>query len=142
MMQRMIQFDFRSRKKHLTATPTRSVVRNPTPPINRRLFTTLTPQPNENRTYSCYCWKWKLTSDPGFHKFLSPAPAPGPKEKRKILSKYSGSVAISGVDPSGTVKNWVIGFIFPITARSASALAVAFFRLLEPFSYVRLDILK
>jgi len=51
-------------------------------------------------------------------------------------------VAIFAVDPSGTVKNWVIGFIFPITARSASALAVAFFRLLEPLSKVRFATLK
>jgi len=81
----MIQFDFRSRKKHLTATPTRSVVRNTTPAKNRRPFTTPTPQPNENRTYSCYCWKWKAASDPGlaFDNFLSPTP--GPKEKRRIL---------------------------------------------------------
>jgi len=56
--------------------------------------------------------------------------------------QYSGSVATSVVDPSGTLKNWVIGFLFSITARSSSALAVVFFRLLEPLSYVRFDILK
>jgi len=39
-------------------------------------------------------------------------------------------------------KNWVIGSIFSITTRCASALAVVFFRLLEPLSYVRFDILK
>jgi len=49
---------------------------------------------------------------------------------------------ILGIDLSGTLKNWVIGFVFSITARSAPALAVAFFRLLEPLSQVRFDILK
>ena len=53
--------------------------------------------------------------------------------------RHFGSVATSGVDPSGTLKT---GLFFSITARSASALAVAFFRLLEPLSYVRFDILK
>jgi len=38
--------------------------------------------------------------------------------------------------------NWVIGFVFSITGRSASALAVAFFRLLEPLSQANFDILK
>ena len=41
--------------------------------------------------------------------------------------RHSRSVATSGVDPSGTLKNWVIGFVLAITARSASALANAFF---------------
>ena len=49
---------------------------------------------------------------------------------------------IFGIDLSGTLKNWVADFVFSITARSASALAVAFFRLLEPLSQVRFDILK
>ena len=52
------------------------------------------------------------------------------------------SKAISGVDPSGTLKNLVIVLIFLITACSASALAVAFCSLLEPLSYVFFDILK
>jgi len=51
-------------------------------------------------------------------------------------------VATSGANPSGTLKNWVIGFVFSITARTASALAVVFFRLLELLSYVRFDLLK
>ena len=46
----------------------------------------------------------------------------------------------SGVNPSGTIRNWVIGFVFSITACSASVLAVAFFRLLEPLSYVCFDL--
>ena len=46
------------------------------------------------------------------------------------------------IDSSGPLKNWVIGFVFSVTARSASALAVAFFRLLETLSQVRFDILK
>jgi len=76
-----------------------------------------------------------MTPDPGpvFHNFMTPAP--GPKEKRRILPEstpHFRSVTTSGVDPSGTLKNWVIGFILSITARSASALAIAFFRLLEP----------
>jgi len=37
--------------------------------------------------------------------------------------------------PFWHTKNWAIGFVVSITARSASALAVAFFRLLEPLSY-------
>jgi len=51
-------------------------------------------------------------------------------------------VATSGVDPSGTLKNWVIGFSVSITVRTPSALVVIFFRLLEPLSYVRFDLVK
>ena len=40
------------------------------------------------------------------------------------------------------IKNWVIGFVFPITACTASASAVVFFRLLESLSYVHFDLLK
>ena len=54
----------------------------------------------------------------------------------RIRLQHSGSVATSGAEPSGKLKGWVIGFVFAITSRSASALAVAFFRLLEPLSYV------
>ena len=49
---------------------------------------------------------------------------------------------IAGIDLSGTLKNWVNGFVFSITARCASALAVAFFGLLEPLSQARFDILN
>jgi len=53
------------------------------------------------------------------------------------------SLESTGVkDPSVALKNWVICFISSITARSASTLAVAFFRFLEPLSYVRFDILE
>ena len=50
--------------------------------------------------------------------------------------------AISGVDPFGALKNLVIVFVFLTIARSASAMAVASCRLLEPLSNVRFDILK
>jgi len=56
--------------------------------------------------------------------------------------RHSGSVVTSGVGPSETLKNWVICLTFSITARTASALAVAFFGLLEPLSYVLYDIFK
>ena len=55
----------------------------------------------------------------------------------------SGSVATTSVGFCGTLISWVIGFVFSITGhRSASASVVAFFRLLEPLSYVRFGILK
>ena len=71
------------------------------------------------------------------------------------LAAFSGYREIRGEDKSGLnysqghlwcrpfwqTKKWVIVFVFLITARSASALTVAFFRLLEPLSYVRFDIL-
>ena len=81
--------------------------------------------------------------DPVFHKFLTPVP--GPKEKRRILPESTPELGMrshSGVGPSDTLKNWVIGFVFSITTRSASVSAVALFRLLEPLSYARFDILK
>jgi len=64
----------------------------------------------------------------------------------RVWKKNAGScrsqLRIFGIQPSATLKNWVIGFVFSITARSASALAVAFYRLLEPLSQVRFVILK
>jgi len=57
-------------------------------------------------------------------------------------SSTPDTLPIPGVNPSVTLKSWVVGFVFSITACSASALAVAFFHLIEPLSYVRIDILK
>ena len=55
----------------------------------------------------------------------------------------SGSVAhLWCRRPFFHIKNRDIVFDFSITANSASTLAVTFFRLLEPCSYVRFDILK
>jgi len=68
-------------------------------------------------------------SEPGFSQMFYS----GAGSERKTPDP----VATSGVDPSGTLRNWVIGFVFSITTRSSSALAVAFFRLPEPLSYVR-----
>jgi len=48
----------------------------------------------------------------------------------------------TGIDPSGTLQNWVIGLVFLATACSASALAKAIFRLLEPLSQACFDIFK
>ena len=80
-----------------------------------------------------------MTLNADFHKFLTSA-------LRRVWKKNAGScrsqLRIFGIQPSGTLKNWVIGFVFSITARSASALAVAFYRLLEPLSQVRFVILK
>ena len=47
----------------------------------------------ENHTDSC-CWKWKVTQDPYpfFHKFLTPAP--GPKEKCRILPESTPALRI------------------------------------------------
>ena len=87
--------------------------------------------------------KWLRFPDPVFHKFLTPAP--GSKENAESCRsrlRHPGCVATSGVGPSDTLKNWVIGFVFSITTRSASVSAVALFRLLEPLSYARFDILK
>jgi len=63
-------------------------------------------------------------------------------EKATMVQRSSMAIGPkSSLGPSSTPKNWVISFVFSVTARSASALAVAFFRLLEPFSYGRFDIL-
>ena len=72
------------------------------------------------------------------------------------LVAFSGNRKIRGEDKSGLhcsqghlwcrhfwhANNWFIVFVFLITARNAPAMAVAFFRLLEPLSYIRFDILK
>jgi len=39
-----------------------------------------------------YCWNWKVTPGPFFHKFLTPAP--GPKEKRRILPESTPALRI------------------------------------------------
>jgi len=97
--------------------------------------TTRTPAAAENE-------KWlRVSFSQIFYSGLEPDPKKNPGSRRSRLW-HSGSVTTSGVDPSGILTNWVIGFVFSITARSASALAVAFFRLLDPLSYVRFDILK
>jgi len=54
--------------------------------------------------------------------------------------RHSRAVTTSVVDPYGTLKN--IGFVFSLTVCTASALAVVFFRLLEPLTYVRFDLMK
>jgi len=64
------------------------------------------------------------------------------RKTQDLVGVDSGSVATSGVDPSGTLKNWFIRFLFSITACTASASAVVFFRLLESLSYVRFDLQK
>jgi len=38
-----------------------------------------------DRTDFCYCRNLKVTPAPVFPKYLTPGPAPGPKEKRRIL---------------------------------------------------------
>jgi len=40
-----------------------------------------------DRTDSCYCRTGKVTPVPVLHKFLTPGPELGPKEKRRILSE-------------------------------------------------------
>jgi len=51
----------------------------------------------------------------------------GTKEVARIVSK---KLVIHAPDSSGTLKDWIRGFVFSITARSASALAAVFYRLL------------
>jgi len=98
--------------------------------------TTQTPgAENEKRLY--------CRSRPVFYKFLTPAP--GPKEKGRILPKSTLAFQILSFvwcRPFWSPKNWVIIFVFSITARSASAFSLAFLRFREILSYVRFDILK
>jgi len=46
------------------------------------------------RTDSCYCRNGKVTPGPVFHKFLTPSPDPGPKEKRRILPESTPVIRI------------------------------------------------
>jgi len=85
--------------------------------------------------------KMKSDSGSGFSQIFDSG-AGSERKTQDPSAINSGSVTTSGADRSGTMKNWVIGFVFSITARSASALAVAFFGLLEPLSYVCFDIFK
>ena len=76
-------------------------------------------------------------------KFLTPHQTP--KEKRRILPESTPALRIRGhlwCRPFWHTKNWVIGFSVSITVRTPSALVVIFFRLLEPLSYVRFDLVK
>jgi len=61
---------------------------------------------------------------------------------KTLLTQSSNIHAVEFPDPYGTLKHWISGFVFSIKARSASALAVAFFRLLDLHSYAHFDILK
>jgi len=65
----------------------------------------------ENHTDSC-CWKCKVIPGPFFYKFL--IPAPGPKEKRRILPMSTPTLRIRShlwCRPFWHTKNWVIGFV-------------------------------
>ena len=60
-------------------------------PSNRNLPMFL---PTKLRTDSCYCRNGKVTPGPVFHKFLTPSPDPGPKEKRRILPESTPVIRI------------------------------------------------
>jgi len=72
-----------------------------------------------DRTESCYCRNGKVTPGPGpiFHKFFTPGPDPGPKEKRKILPEstpvirshlcYGGELAGALHSEMSTDQDWI-----------------------------------
>jgi len=47
-----------------------------------------------DRTDSCYCRYGEVTPGPVFHKFLTPGPDPGPKDKRRILPESTPVIRI------------------------------------------------
>jgi len=101
----------------------------------------------------CHIWKphWlvllKMKSDSGSRSGVSQIfnSGSGSERKRRILPESTPAPRMRShlwCRPFWHTKNWVIGFVFSITTRSASVSAVALFRLLEPLSYARFDILK
>jgi len=78
-----------------------------------------------------------MSPDPGpvFHQFFTPSP--GPKGKRRILLESTPAFRIRvyiWCRPFWCTKNWIMDFVLSITARSASALTIAFCHLLETLS--------
>ena len=61
---------------------------------------------------------------------------------KTLLTQFLNIHAVESPDPCGTLKDWISSFVLSVTARSASASAVAFFRLLDLLSYAHFDILK
>jgi len=70
-------------------------VQTPTTTIDLNINYSCFYQKND-RTDSCYCRNRKVNPDPGpvFHKFLTPVPDPGPKEKRTILPELTPVIQI------------------------------------------------